>query len=80
MNKIDRELRKLEKEAFLENLKNSKLAILLMLLIIPILFWGAFRGPDKTIKSEIIVGYVVGTHQIQSLVGSTESRLSVKLP
>jgi len=79
MKKIDSTIKEFEREELIRTVKGSKFGIALVIGLITLLAFLYIRGADKTIKTSIITGYIVGIHQNQSQLGSTETKLSVKL-
>ena len=79
MNRVEQELKNLQRQIWLQRIKESKFAIGLILVIVILLSWNIYRGADKVIESEKLFGVLVGIHQVQGNLGSSTTMLSIKL-
>jgi len=77
MNKIDEELRGQRKKIWLEQIKESKFSIGLVLVIVVILSWNIFKSADRLVETQSIYGTLIGIHQLQTDFGSS-ARMSIE--
>lgn len=79
MDRIEREFRKQQKQLWVQRVKESKFAIMLVLVMLIILSWNIYRSNEKVIESERLSGVLVGIHQVQGNLGSPITMLSIRL-
>ncbi len=79
MKKIDEELRQQRKKIWIEQIKQSKFSIGLVLVIVVILSWNIYKSSDRLVESQSIYGTLIGIHQVQTNLGSSARMLSVEL-
>lgn len=79
MDRIEREFRKQQKQPWVQRVKESKFAIMLVLVMLIILSWNIYRSNEKVIESERLSGVLVGIHQVQGNLGSPITMLSIRL-
>ncbi len=79
MDRNEPHLTKLQKLIWTQDVRDSKVAIGLVLMIVILLSWNIYRSTDTIVKSEKMTGVISGIHQVQSNVGSSPTMLAVKL-
>lgn len=79
MERFERARRETGRRILFQRLKESKTAIVFVLLIVAALSWSVYRGTDKVIEQNTLSGVLVGIHQVQGKLGSATTRLSIRL-
>jgi len=79
MDRIEQELKNLQKRIWFQRIKESKFAIGFILVIVIVLSWNIYRSTDKVIENEKLLGVLDGIHQVQGNLGSSTTMLSIKL-
>lgn len=77
---IEEAIKKEQLHAWVQGLKKSPLAIIILLLVVLVLLWNIFKSGDKVIHQEKIFGELVGLHQVQGKFRATTRALSIKIP
>ena len=78
MDRDEQHLTKLQKLILTQDVRDSKVAIGLVLMIVIVLSWNIYRSTDTIVKSEKMIGVINGIHQVQSNAGASPTMLAVK--
>ena len=78
-NKIDNVLKDHSKGFWVKKIKESKFAILFILILAGIMIYQSILPREVTVETINIEGKLLGVHQIQTITGSPDSKYSVQL-
>jgi hypothetical protein len=79
MGNFEDKLRQQKNNVLIYGVRQSNIAIVLILLVVMLLSWNIYKSTDKVIASDNVYGTSIGIHQIQRYIGSTSTILAVKL-
>lgn len=79
MNRIERAIKEQRKRDLFQRIKESKVGIVIVVLVVVVLSWNVYRSTDKVTKQSKLSGVLVGIHQVQGNLGSTTTKLSIRL-
>lgn len=79
MDRIEKELSARKRRIWLQRIMESKLAITFIVLFVIALSWSVYQSTDKVIENDKIYGVLIGMHQVQGNLGSSTTKLSIKL-
>lgn len=79
MEKIEQALKGQKKRELFQRLKESKVGIVIVFLVVVVLSWNVYCSTDKVNEQNNQSGVLVGMHQVQGNLGSTTTKLSIRL-
>ena len=79
MDRIEKETRSLQKQTLIQQFKESKTTVAIVVLVVLVLSWNVHKSSDKVIAHEKLSGVLIGTHLVQRKSAPSATMLSVRL-
>lgn len=79
MDRFEKAVREQQKRDLFQHIKESRAGIVIVALVLAALSWNVYRSTDKMTERSRLSGVLVGVHQVQGNLGSTTTKLSIRL-